>query len=342
MRSPKRAPADEKFMQAALQEAHKGVGRTHPNPAVGAVVVRRGRIIGRGWHKAAGKPHAEIEALRSVKGSAAGTSLYITLEPCSTHGRTPPCTQAIIEAGVARVIYGATDPKRRHAGRADDILTRAGVKVTHGVLAEECAALNTHWNKWIASARPYVIAKAALTLDGRISSHPESRWISNERSRRDAMELRASVQAILVGGETVRTDNPQLTVRGKKIAPQPWRVIWTKSGRLPAKAQVLSDEYKDRTLVMKNCSLSEALCALGKRGIASVLIEGGGTVLGQAFDRGLVDEVRFYLSPLLAGGPTPAVGGRGVAGNEKAIRLDEVRYLKIGDDVRLSARVETT
>jgi len=330
--------ADEKFIRAALAEARKGVGRTHPNPAVGAVLVRRGRIVARGWHRAAGKPHAEIEALRAVR-NARGATLYVTLEPCSTHGRTPPCTEAIFAAGIARVCYGARDPNPRHAGRADRILAAAGVAVTGGVLEEECAEINRAWNKWIATGLPYVVAKVAMPLDGRIGSPPEGRWISNERSRADAMKFRAGMQAILVGGETVRIDDPQLTVRGHRVAVQPWRVVWTKSGRLPQKAGLFTDEHRDRTLVFQDRSLRETLQELGRREVASVLIEGGGRVLGEAFDRGLVDEVRFYLAPLLAGGPTPAVGGQGVPGNEKALRLEQPSFRRLGGDVLLSARV---
>lgn len=326
-------------MREALAEARKGLGKTHPNPAVGAVVVRGDRIVGRGWHHAAGRPHAEIEALKDA-GSARGATLYVTLEPCSTTGRTPPCTQALVDAGVSRVVYGATDPNPRHAGRAAAILRRSGISVTHGVLADECAALNRAWNKWIATGMPHVIAKAGMTLDGRISSPPGQRWITSAASRRDAMRLRASAQAILVGGETVRTDDPQLTVRGIRGATQPLRAVWTRSGRLPAKAKIFTDAFRDRTLVFRGQSLRAALRALGRRGVACVLIEGGGRVLGEAFDRKLVDEICFYMAPLLAGGPVPAVGGRGVGSNAEALALHDIQFTPIGNDVRLTARVE--
>ena len=206
---------DEEFMCEAIREAQKGAGRTHPNPAVGAVIVARGRIVSRGWHRGAGHLHAEVEAMRKAKqGAVRGATIYVTLEPCSTQGRTPPCTESILEAGFSRVVYGATDPNPKHAGRAKQILSGAGLEVSSGVLASRCSELNTAWNKWIATGMPYVIAKAAMTLDGRINSPPESRWISSEASRRDVMKLRSRVQAILVGGETIRADDPQLTVRG--------------------------------------------------------------------------------------------------------------------------------
>jgi diaminohydroxyphosphoribosylaminopyrimidine deaminase / 5-amino-6-(5-phosphoribosylamino)uracil reductase len=330
---------DEGFMREALLEAQKGVGRTHPNPAVGAVIVSEGRVLARGWHRAAGNFHAEIEALRKAKHAARGATLYVTLEPCSTHGRTPPCTESIVRAGFARVVYGATDPNPKNAGRAKKILSRAGIEVCSGVLAIPCAALNTAWNKWIATGIPFVTAKAAMTLDGRINSPPESRWITCDASRRDGMRLRSRVQAVLVGGETIRTDDPQLTVRGIRIPLQPLRVVWTKSGRLPKTAQIFTDEHRDRTVVFSNVSLRSVLRDLGRRGIASVLVEGGARVLGEAFDRSLVDEVYFYLAPMLAGGPVPAVGGRGSADVEHAIHLSEPLFKRIGPDVRLTGAV---
>lgn len=332
-------PADEEFMREAIRQARKGVGATHPNPAVGAVIVSEETIVARGWHRAAGTNHAEIEALGRARQRAHGATLYVTLEPCSTQGRTPPCTHAIVEAGIARVVYGATDPNPKHCGRAATFLSRAGIEVCAGVLAEPCAALNTEWNKWISGGMPYVIAKAAMTLDGRINSPPESRWITSEASRQDAMKLRSRVQAILVGGRTIRVDDPQLTVRGPSPRSQPWRVVWSRSGRLPPTAKILTDQYRDRTLVMKGMSLRSALRELGSREIAAVLIEGGGRVIGEAFDASLVDEVCFYMAPILAGGATPVTGGRGVRDNEHAVRLGSVLFKRIGSDVRLTATV---
>jgi diaminohydroxyphosphoribosylaminopyrimidine deaminase/5-amino-6-(5-phosphoribosylamino)uracil reductase len=331
---------DEAFMSEAIREAEKGVGRTHPNPAVGALIVAGRRVVARGWHKGAGHLHAEIEAVRNAKREALrGATLYVTLEPCSTHGRTPPCTESIVEARFARVVYGATDPNPMHAGRARRILSSAGIEVSSGVLASRCAALNTAWNKWIATGMPFVTAKAAMTLDGRISSPPERRWISSKASRQDVMRLRSRVQAILVGGETIRRDDPQLTVRGIRVSIQPLRIVWTKSGRLPKSAQIFTDEYKDRTVVFSNASLRSVLCDLGRRGVASVLVEGGARVLGEAFDRSLVDEVYFYLAPMVTGGPVPSVGGRGVADVQSAIDLERPVFRRIGEDVRLTAAV---
>ncbi len=329
---------DEAFMREALAEAKKGLGFTHPNPAVGAVIVKANRIVARGWHRAAGGPHAEIAAIRNAARTR-GTTLYVTLEPCSTQGRTPPCTEAIIRAGFSRVVYGATDPNPRHAGRAGHLLEKAGIAVTAGMLSGECAALNAGWNKWIATGRPYVIAKAGMSLDGRINSPPEHRWITCAASRRDAMKLRARAQAILVGAETVRADDPQLTIRGARRREQPLRVVWTRSGKLPLTAKLFTDEFRDRTLVFHNQSLRSILAELGKRGVASVLIEGGARVLGEAFDRRLVDEVNFYLAPLLIGGPVPVTGGRGAGSMDQAIPLENTTFTRIGPDVKLSGRV---
>ncbi len=328
---------DERFMRLALEEARRGLGRTSPNPAVGAVIVKGARVLSRGYHRAAGRPHAEIEALRALPSpdAARGTTLYVTLEPCSTRGRTPACTDAIARHGFARVVYGATDPNPAHAGRADALLAAHGIPVTRGVLAAECTALNLAWNHWITTRRPWVIAKCGLSLDGRISSHPESRWITNAESRADAMQLRAGVDAILIGAGTARTDDPRLTIRGLTGARQPWRVVVTNSGRLPATLRLFTDRHRDRTLVFRKEPLDAVLRTLGAMDVTSVLIEGGGATLGEAFDAGLVNEVVFYFAPQLLGGPVPAVGGRGVGRNEDALRLRDVTYTRLGDDVRV-------
>ncbi len=321
-------------MRLAIREARKGIGKTTPNPAVGAVLVRNGKVISKGWHRAAGKPHAELEALGKVS-NAAGCTLYITLEPCSTHGRTPPCTAAIILAGISRVVFGAIDPNPAHAGRAKKILQKAGVEVSTGVLAEQCLDLNAAWNKWIVTGLPYVTAKAGMSLDGRITSFPGRRWITSEAARADAMKLRANCDAIIVGAETVRVDDPHLTLRGIRKSLQPWRVVWSRSGEIPSDSKILTDEFRDRTLVFKGKSLLSVLRDLGRRGVQHVLIEGGGRTHGEAFDRGLVDRVVFYVAPVLLGGNTPAVGGCG----KHDIQLSNPFYKKVGADLRIEAEV---
>ena len=330
--------SDERFMRMAIEEAKRGSGLTPPNPIVGAVLVKNGRLLAKGYHQAAGLPHAEIETLKQVPPSLAkGATLYITLEPCSSHGRTPACTEAIIAAGIKRVVYGATDPDSRHCGRAAKLLRKAGIKVFTEFLAKECAALNVHWNHRASTGLPWVIAKAGMSLDGRIDSPPHRRWITSAASRKEGMRLRASVEAILVGGGTVRADDPALTIRGIKMCkghPQPWRIVWSHSGKLPKKSKLLTDSYRERTLLFTGMTLRKVLKELGRRGISSVLIEGGGQTLGDAFKRKLVDEVRFFIAPVIQGGNIPAVSG-----HISPAHLDNVTYKKIGSDVMISGRV---
>ena len=333
---------DEKFMRLALREAARGVGCTSPNPAVGAVIVKSGRVIAKGWHRCAGGAHAEIEALRALKKPdlARGATIFVTLEPCCTQGRTPPCTDAIIGAGIARVVTGATDPNPRHAGRGFAVLKKAGVTVTEGILAEKCAALNAGFNKWITTGMPLVIAKAGFSLDGRLTRPPgEGAWLTSEQSRADAMRLRATVDAILVGAGTVRADNPHLTIRGMSgERRQPWRAVLTRSGHLPKDAHLFSDAHRGRTLVFRGKSLHAVLRDLGKRGCTTVMIEGGGKILGAAFDAGLVDRVQFYLAPLLCGGPD-VIGGSGAGSTRESPGLENVSFRKIGPDIRITADV---
>lgn len=331
---------DKPFMRKALREAQKAVGHTSPNPAVGAVIVRGRRMVGRGYHRRAGEPHAEIAAIRALARpeQTRGATLYVTLEPCSTRGRTPPCVEAIVQAGFARVVIGAIDPNPRHSGRAIELLREAGIEVVAGVLREECEALNRAFNRWIVTGRPWVIAKAGLSLDGRLTRPPgESQWLTSDAARAHAMRLRAHVDAVLIGAGTLRLDNPRLTIRGVPgfEEKQPWRVVLSRSGKLPKDAHLFTDEHRDRTLVFQNRPLRAVLTELGRREVTSVLIEGGGEVLGEAFDRRLVDEVQFYLAPRLCGGPH-VIGGRGAGATAESIELADARYERIGDDLHVS------
>jgi diaminohydroxyphosphoribosylaminopyrimidine deaminase/5-amino-6-(5-phosphoribosylamino)uracil reductase len=332
---------DEQLMRVALAEAKKARGQTSPNPAVGAVLALHGRVIASGYHKRAGAAHAEVDCLENVSYPVpAGATLYVTLEPCSTAGRTPPCTEAIIRAGVKRIVIGAIDPNPRHAGRGLDMLRSAGVAVSSGVLADECSALNRAFNKWICSGRPFVIAKCAMTLDGRLTTAPtEGKWITSTATRRHANRRRGVVDAILVGAETVRADNPRLTVREIRGARQPWRVVITRSARLPPSAHVFTDRFADRTLVYRDRPLSEVLDELGTREITSVLIEGGGDVLGQALDSRLIDAVELYFAPMFTGGPVVAFAGSGAALTQDAVRLSNASYEVIGGDIFVTADV---
>ena len=326
---------DERFMRIALIEAKKALGRTSPNPAVGAVLLAGNKIIARGHHRKAGDAHAEIECIGHLKGAAtAGSTLYVTLEPCSTTGRTPACTDEIIRAGIKTVVIGTIDVNPRHRGRGIALLQHAGIKVRVGVLADECAALNEAFNKWIVTHRPFVIAKCGMSLDGRLTRPPgELRWITNASARRDAQRLRAQVDAILVGARTVRADNPRLTVRGARGGRQPWRVVLTSSGNLPKRARLFRDRFAERTVVYRRQSLRSVLEDLGSKEVTSVLIEGGGEVLGQALDAGLIDKVQVYLAPILTGGAVIAFAGRGASATQAAAHLARVSYTKFGGNI---------
>jgi diaminohydroxyphosphoribosylaminopyrimidine deaminase/5-amino-6-(5-phosphoribosylamino)uracil reductase len=325
---------DEILMRAALREARKGLGQTSPNPAVGAVLVVDRKIVAKGHHKRAGGPHAEVECLRQVKKPIPKSAiLYVTLEPCSTQGQTGPCTDAIVAAGVRRVVIGANDPNPKHAGRGIACLEKAGLQVRSGILAGECSALNEAFNKWIQTRRPFVIAKCGMSLDGRLSAAPrETQWITSAASRRHAQQLRAQVDAILIGAGTLRADDPRLTARSRG-ARQPWRIVLSRSGALPRDARLFSDRFAAQTIVHRGEDLDAVLRELGEKEITSVLIEGGGEILGQALDQRLVDKVQLYLGPVFTGGPIVAFPGIGAGSTEQALRLVRVRYERIGRDV---------
>ncbi|MBV8141352.1 MAG: bifunctional diaminohydroxyphosphoribosylaminopyrimidine deaminase/5-amino-6-(5-phosphoribosylamino)uracil reductase RibD [Verrucomicrobia bacterium] len=334
--------SDEYYMRMALRRARRGLGKTSPNPAVGAVLVRNRKVLATGWHKYAGGLHAEVEVLSALptRELAKGATLYVTLEPCSTTGRTPPCTEAIMAAKIGRVVIGAIDVNPKHQGRGLEQLRRAGVSVTTGVLEEECNLLNVGFNKWISAGMPWVIAKVAQSLDGRTTRPPgEQSRLSNDRSFRLVQHLRATVDAILVGAETVRRDNPRLTVRTGARSLQPWRVVMTRSGSLPAAATILNDEFRDRTLLYRGIGWLETLKDLGAKGVTRLLVEGGGDVLGQLHDLQLIDEVWCFITPMLTGGNKPSFGGTGVQGMAEATRFHSIRYRRIRNDVLVTGHV---
>jgi diaminohydroxyphosphoribosylaminopyrimidine deaminase/5-amino-6-(5-phosphoribosylamino)uracil reductase len=296
-----------------------------------------GKMAARGHHRRAGEPHAEVECLtrfgRTVPKNA---TLYVTLEPCSTTGRTGPCTNAIIDAGVKKLVVGTLDPNPKHAGRGIDRLEKAGIDVRVGVLSEECCELNESYNKWIQTGIPFVIAKCGMSLDGRLTAPPtESQWLTSAASRREAHRLRARVDAILVGAETIRADNPRLTVRGQSAAKQPWRIVLSRSGKLPRRARIFTDRFAARTLVYRQIQLDVLLRELGAKEITSVLIEGGGDILGQALDRRLIDKFQIYVAPIFTGGPALAFAGDGAGSTSAGTRLGRARYEKIGTDLRI-------
>jgi diaminohydroxyphosphoribosylaminopyrimidine deaminase / 5-amino-6-(5-phosphoribosylamino)uracil reductase len=341
--SATRPSLDERYMRLALRLAAKGLGKTSPNPVVGSVLVRDGKILATGWHKRAGHPHAEIEALSALSNPelAAGATLYVTLEPCSTHGRTPPCTDAIVAAKIGRVVVGSIDVNPKHQGRGIEQLKDAGIAVTIGVLEAECALLNAGFNKWVTAGIPWVIAKVARSIDGYATRPPgEPPWLSNNRSLRLVHRLRATVDAILVGAGTVRQDDPRLTVRPMTGGLQPWRVVVTRSGNLPPGAKLLTDENRERTIIYRDTAWSDLLKDLGIKGVTRLLVEGGGDVLGQFRDQNLIDEVWCFITPLLTSGDKPSFGGTGVERPEEATRLHRIRYQRLGDDVLVIGHVQ--
>jgi diaminohydroxyphosphoribosylaminopyrimidine deaminase/5-amino-6-(5-phosphoribosylamino)uracil reductase len=299
----------EPFMQRALALAKRGEGLTRPNPPVGAVLVQNGKIIAEGFHKKAGLDHAERACLKSAVGNLKSSILYVSLEPCSTTGRTPPCTDLIIERGIRRVVIGCKDPNPAHAGRGIRILRCAGVEVITGICRAEAEALIAPFAKRILTGMPYVTLKLASTLDGRIAdSAGKSKWITGPQARAKVQELRRSADAIMVGAGTVRADDPSLLPRPAK-GRAPWRVVI--GSNIPEKSQVLTDESAERTLVM-NGPLKNILRDLAKRGVMHVLCEGGGELAGSLVRAGLVDEFALFIAPLLLGGDGfPMVGKNG-------------------------------
>ncbi|MDX1681151.1 MAG: bifunctional diaminohydroxyphosphoribosylaminopyrimidine deaminase/5-amino-6-(5-phosphoribosylamino)uracil reductase RibD [Akkermansiaceae bacterium] len=339
--------SDADWMRLALEEARKGIGKTAPNPPVGAVLVQDGECIGKGWHRAAGQPHAEREALadaREQHGEEAirGATLYITLEPCSTTGKTPPCTEGIIEAGISRVVYACVDANADHAGRADKLLAEAGIEVESGVLADEAQTILRPFFKVQRTGLPWVIWKTAMSLDGRLTRPAgEGQWLTSKEARTDVQVLRSQVDAILTTGETVRRDQPALTIRRQELLEgrnPPWRVIFSgQPDSLPKDAPLLSDEHCERTLIRPREDLEGSLRQLvEQQGVLSCMTEAGGVFSAALLEAGLVDEVVVYLAPMLCGGGNPALAGEGLLAS---IKLQEIEYQKIGCDVRMRALV---
>jgi diaminohydroxyphosphoribosylaminopyrimidine deaminase/5-amino-6-(5-phosphoribosylamino)uracil reductase len=324
---------DIRWMQLALTEARNGMGRTAPNPPVGAVIVKDGILLGKGWHRAAGMPHAEREALADAgQKDLRGATLYITLEPCSTQGRTPPCTQGIIDAGIGRVVYACVDRNPDHAGRANFLLHAAGIEVVSGICQEEAEKLLRPFFKVRETGLPWVIWKSAMSLDGRITRPPgEGQWLTGELARADVQKIRATVDAILTSGETVRRDKPALTIRDPELLAgrqQPWRVVVTDRPE-----SIVFQGPMDRTLIRPRGDLREILRNLvSEQGVLTVMVEAGGVFSAALFEAGLIDEVVVYYAPLLCGGPSPGLGGGGL---HESLHLEEIDFKQFGDDVRV-------
>ncbi len=360
--------ADIKFMKLAIKEARKGLGRTSPNPAVGAVVVSKGNVIATGYHKRAGMPHAEVEALGKVGNRAPGDTLYVTLEPCNHFGKTPPCTDLILKSGIKRVVVGMKDPNPLVTGGGCEHLEKRGIEVVAGVLKEECIRLNEAFIKYISTGRPFVIAKSAITLDGwTATSEKHSQWITNEKSRGFVHRLRDRADAVLMGIGTVLADNPAMTVRFKgKKGKDPIRIVVDTKFRTPFKAKVMNHSSVAPTLIATSISgersflnnkthpegvetlvcptvadkidLKALLEKLGEKSITSVLVEGGAAILGAMIRARLIDKFHVFIAPKILGGGDgiPMVAGPGPKTMEETLRLDNIEVRRFGDDVMIS------
>ncbi|HEY6871585.1 MAG TPA: bifunctional diaminohydroxyphosphoribosylaminopyrimidine deaminase/5-amino-6-(5-phosphoribosylamino)uracil reductase RibD [Geobacteraceae bacterium] len=357
----------EKMMRRAITLARKGVGKTAPNPAVGCVIVQNGAIVGEGWHRKAGTPHAEVHALRQAGGAAGGADVYVSLEPCSHYGKTPPCAGALVEAGVRRVFAAMVDPNPKVSGRGIEMLRTAGIEVHVGLLERESRLLNEPFIKHVTTGLPFVILKSAMTLDGKTATTAgDSRWITGEKSRRYVHKLRAAVDAIMVGTGTVTTDDPQLTSRiaGGK---DPLRVIVDSALNIPLHARVLHLDSPARTVIatlagsgpkakkLKGCGaeilqcrerdgrvdLHDLLARLGRMGVQSVLLEGGGKLAGEALRHGLIDKFLLFYAPKLIGGEGMGLfAGKGAGMMADAVRLGDLNVRRIGEDIMIEGYPE--
>lgn len=364
---------DRVHLARAIELAEEGRGRTSPNPVVGAVVVKDGRVLGEGYHTHYGGPHAERAALAAAAGAdARGATLYVSLEPCCHHGRTPPCTEAIVEAGIARVVVGSDDPTSKASGRGLGILRDEGVEVTvaEGQLAAEARLLNQAFRKHARTGRPHVRFKSAMTLDGKVATRSgDSKWISGEASRRLAHRWRAECDAVVVGIGTALTDDPLLTARVPDVHRQPRRVVFDSEGRLPLASQLLRGAVElGLTVVVSRAAprtatdaleaagadvivatggneparVRSALDQLGADGVTSILLEGGPHLAGAFFDAGEVDELRLFVAPVILGGSTARdpLEGEGPERIAQATRALSFEVERVEDDVLISARLK--
>ena len=356
------------YMQEALVLARKGLGKTSPNPMVGAVIVKKGEMVGGGWHKRAGGAHAEILALGQAGARARGADLYVTLEPCCHFGRTAPCTEAIIAAGIRRVFAAWQDPNPKVNGRGFAALRKAGIEVTVGLLEAEARALNEVYEKYITTGRPFVTLKLACSLDGKIATGKgESRWITGEAARKFVHRLRAQNDAVLVGAATVLADDPEFTVRLAR-GRQPRRVILDSRGQIPSTARILSVSSPSPLLITTSLarkadverlaragaevvvlprrearvSLEDLMEALGDREITSLLVEGGGKLAAGLLEAGLVDKVWFIIAPMIIGGEDApsAVRGRGIEKLSEAWKLEKPQIKRLGGDFAISGNIK--
>jgi diaminohydroxyphosphoribosylaminopyrimidine deaminase/5-amino-6-(5-phosphoribosylamino)uracil reductase len=340
--------SDEKWMALALQEASKGIGRTSPNPPVGAVIVRDGKLLSTGWHRKAGLAHAEVEAMNAARAahgsdSLRGATAYVTLEPCSTVGKTPACTSGLIAAGISRVVYGCADPNPAHAGAADAVLEKAGLSVSSRVLEKECLEILRPFSKAQLTGLPWVIWKCAMSLDGKITRPDgEGQWLSGEESRADVQRLRSQVDGVITSGETARRDLPALTIRVPELLEgrsQPWRIVVTNHPEsMPQHAPLFSDEWSERTLLRDGHDLEAMLRGLVKeQGVLSLMLEAGGKFSAAMLAAGLIDEIVIYQAPILCGDTLPAIAGSAFPAS---ISIKEIERSSLGADLRIRGLIQ--
>ncbi len=363
---------DEKYMREALRQARKGLGRTSPNPAVGAVIVRDGKIIASGYTKPAGGNHAEVEALAKMSGRARNDDvLYVTLEPCNHHGRTPPCTEAILKKGLKKVRVGMRDPNPKVTGGGCEFLAQRGVEVKSGILEPECRKVNESFTKFVLTGRPFVVAKSALTLDGWVAtSSGHSQWVTNEKSRQFVHQLRDRLDGVLVGVGTVLADDPSLTTRLKRgRGRDPVRIIVDTHLRTPDGAKVLNSESSSETIMVVGPDVqTEHLRRIEKKGVSiltcptkqdridpgvlldllggmditSLLVEGGAAIMGSLISEGLIDKFYIFKAPKILGGDDgiPMARGSGPRKMDAALRLKNIKIRRFDDDILIEGDVD--
>lgn len=358
------AASREEYMKLALELAKKGLGRTSPNPAVGAVVVKDGEVVGKGFHRRAGEDHAEVVALKEAGEKAEGAELYVTLEPCSHYGKTPPCTQAIIASGIKKVYAAVLDPNPLVSGKGIKRLRECGIEVEVGLLHEEAWEINEAFFHYITKGRPFVALKMAMTLDGKIATRSrDSKWVTGEKAREFVHRLRNTYDAVLVGIGTVLADDPMLNVRlEEKDVRDPVRLIVDGFLEIPEESRIVKTAQKQKTIIYTSrkaqrekvqtleglgvevvevgeeadsLPLEAVLLDLAQRGIMSVLVEGGSRINGYLWDRRLVDKVYWFIAPRICGGEKALspIGGWGVERMEDAVYLQKTRVTRRGEDI---------
>ena len=354
-------PSDEKYMQIALRLAQRGIGSVEPNPAVGCVIVKDGKIVGKGWHKRLGGPHAEINALKNCKQSPVGATMYVTLEPCCHHGKTPPCTDVIKKSGIKKVVAATTDPTKKVNGKGFKILKKAGIKVITGICQNEAKILNAPFFKLARTKKPWVIIKWAQSADGFLARTDKKRWITNSKSRKDAHKLRRKVQAILVGINTVLADDPMLTARPHKDKYL-LRVVLDSQLKIPIDCKIIRTAKKTPVLIFTTnrnnkkilllkkkraeviavpsvkgkCNLKTVLAELAQRDIQQLLVEGGPTVITSFLKQGLADEICVYIAPKILGSQGNVNITEPMAELSEAVGLHYVDTKRFGDDIRIT------